>query len=69
LLRALCFAGNHQQLKLGVVWYLVPCETHNEDGKHVNYLRDANKASTRRLRNCDSKLYDGLRDLLINDRN
>jgi hypothetical protein len=69
LLRALCSGGNRLQIKLGVVWYLVPCEAHNKDGKHVNYLRNANKTSTKRLRNCDSELYDGLRELLINDRN
>jgi hypothetical protein len=68
LLRALCSASNRPQLKLGVVWYLVPCETRNEDGKHVNYLLNAKNISAKRLRNCDSELYDGLRELLINDR-
>jgi hypothetical protein len=69
LLRTLCGPNGRPQFKLGVVWYLVPCETHNEDGKHINYLRDTTKPSTRKLRTCDPVLYDGLRRLLINNRN
>jgi len=69
LLRALCAADTSLRLKLGVVWYLIPCETHNEDGKHINYLRNVTKAATARLKNCDPMLYDGLRKLFINDRN
>jgi hypothetical protein len=69
LLRALCRPDIRPQLKLGVVWYLVPSEIHNEDGKHINYLQALTKASTRRLRTCDPTLYEGLRKLLINDRN
>jgi hypothetical protein len=69
LLRVLCSPEIRPQLKLAVVWYLVPSETHNEDGKHINYLRDVTKASARRLRKCDPILYDGLRKLLVNDRN
>jgi hypothetical protein len=46
-------------LRLGVVWYLVPDESHNEDGKHTKYLN-----GSPRFRNCDPELYDGLRDLL-----
>ena len=37
LLRTLCEL-NAPQLKLGIVWYLVPEESHNEDGKHTKYL-------------------------------
>lgn len=38
LLRALG-EGN----KLGIVWYLYPDESHNEDGKHTAYLTKPEK--------------------------
>ena len=34
-----------------------------EDGKHTRYLKNST-----RFRNCDPELYDGLRQLLIDDR-
>ena len=34
VLRALQNAG----LSIGLNWYLTPDETHNSDGRHVNYL-------------------------------
>ena len=39
LLKTLC-AGNNTALalSLGVVWYRVPDENHNDDGKHIRYL-------------------------------
>jgi hypothetical protein len=63
LLRALCGESDASPLKLGVVWYLVPDESHNEDGKHTRYLD-----RLPRFRNCDPELYDGLRQLLLDDR-
>jgi len=61
LLRTLCEL-NAPQLKLGIVWYLVPDESHNEDGKHTRYLNGSPQ-----FRNCDPELYDGLRELLLDD--
>ena len=61
LLRALCGIGEESRLKLGIVWYLFPDEFHNEDGKHVGYLRKIDPA----FRDCDELLYDKLRSLLF----
>ena len=61
LLRKLCgLTSDGPQLSLGVVWYLVPDEGHNDDGKHVSYLSDL------AYRSCDPGLFDGLK-LLLND--
>ena len=56
LLRLLCGQQHTSRLRLGVVWCLVPCETHNQDGKHVGYLRDE-----RRFGRCDPELFESLR--------
>ena len=62
LLRALCQAdGVSGALSLGVVWYLVPDEGHNDDGKHVGYLSSERSAT---YRPCDSELYDRLQRLI-----
>ena len=54
LLRTLRAAG----LSIGVNWYLVPNENHNEDGKHTEYLK-------RNLyRNCDKDLWDELKTIV-----
>lgn len=50
------------KLSLGVVWYLVPDEGHNDDGKHISYLRK------QEYRACDPDLFDGLNRLLANGR-
>lgn len=50
--------------RLGVVWYLVPEETHNQDGKHVTYL--TTKAAEYRI--CDPELHDEMRALLVDPR-
>jgi hypothetical protein len=68
LLRALCNC-DFTKIRLGIVWYLVPSESHNDDGKHVNYLRTSAGMSTSSLRRCDPKLHDGLKRLLVNDQN
>jgi hypothetical protein len=60
LLRLLCGSGE-SELRLGIVWYLFPDESHNQDGKHVAYLQEARN----RFRDCDVPLYDGLRSLLV----
>ena len=61
LLRTLCGVHEQPRLKLGIVWYLFPDESHNEDGKHVGYLKNADPF----FRDCDELLYDKLRSLLF----
>ncbi len=60
LLRQLC-AGDDSSpgLKLGVVWYLVKDESHNDDGKHIAYLREE-YAGAKAFRSLDPDLYDRL---------
>lgn len=53
LLKALCGTD----LILGLVWYLVPDEVHNDDGKHISYLLKGNRGM---YRPCDKDLYDQL---------
>jgi hypothetical protein len=60
LLRALCGTRDGPALRLGVLWYLVPDESHNKDGKHIRYL-DASP----QFRDCDPELYDGFRELFL----
>lgn len=50
LLRVLAKSG----LKIGVNWYLVPDEIHNDDGKHIGYLSDS------RFVSCDDELLGKL---------
>ena len=54
LLRALSGTG----LSLGVNWYLTPDESHNNDGKHTDYLYKE------RFRKCDEQLWDTLRNIV-----
>ncbi|MDD5583847.1 MAG: hypothetical protein PHV55_02155 [Candidatus Omnitrophica bacterium] len=56
LLRFLC---EKAKLKLGVNWYFVPDETHNEDGKFISYLINEKK-NHEKYRDCDTVLYDTL---------
>jgi hypothetical protein len=49
--------------RLGVVWYRVPDEYHNGDGKHVAYL-DPTSAAGQDLRPLDPDLYDRLREMV-----
>ena len=58
LLRLLCGQPNEGRLRLGVVWYLVPCESHNQNGKHVGYLRQ-----DRQFSQCDPELFGALRTM------
>jgi len=39
-----------QELRVGINWYLVGNESHNNDGKHIGYLEDS------KYRNCDDEL-------------
>src|SRR4051812_12000061 len=61
LLRILCGFGGVPRLNLGVVWYRVDNELHNNDGKHWTYL----VCDSRKLRSCDTELYDRLNRLLV----
>ncbi len=62
-LRALCSPSDNPPIRLGVIWYRVPNETHNDDGKHTGYLQTASP----KFRDCDPELYDTLRKLLIDN--
>ena len=66
LLRALCAntdTGIPRPLTLGVVWYLVPDEGHNSDGKFTQFL-DPTAQNQQNFRFCDPTLYDALRDIV-----
>ena len=54
LLRALQSAG----LSIGLNWYLTPDETHNSDGRHVDYLHQE------KYRACDPDLWLGLKAIV-----
>ena len=56
-----------QSLSLGVVWYLVPDEGHNDDGKYIQYL-DPSALNQQRYRLCDPLLYDTLRKIIHSGR-
>ena len=58
LLRQIASTG----LDIGLNWYLVDDETHNDDGKHISYLSD------RRFNGCDDSLRDALRLVINNNR-
>jgi len=63
LLRVLAgLDGGRPPLSLGIVWYLVPDEDHNEDGRHISYLTKP------AYRACDPELFDILHRLLIAER-
>ena len=55
LLRRLQAAG----LSVGVNWYRVPNETHNDDGKHIRYLEQG------QYRECDEQLWYELRKIVV----
>lgn len=54
LLRALQSAG----FSFGLNWYLTPDETHNSDGRHVNFLYQDE------YRECDPGLWLGLKEIV-----
>jgi hypothetical protein len=62
LLRHLCgktAQDKHPTLKPGVIWYRVPDEAHNADGRHTSYL-ERNPSNDRLFRACDETVYDAL---------
>ncbi len=65
LLRALCLpkGGRGPALRLGVVWYLTPDESHNSDGRHIGYLEPTPK-NAKAFRVCDPSLYDTLAEIV-----
>ena len=56
-------ANCNSSLAVGVVWYLVPDETHNGDGKYIHYL-EPSAYNQERYRDCDPILYDTLRKIV-----
>ena len=58
LLRALQDAG----LSIGLNWYLTPDETHNDDGRHTDYLHQE------QYRACDEKLWIELGEIVHSQR-
>jgi hypothetical protein len=59
LLRGLLGPRGESALGLGIVWYLVPDESHTNDGRHTAYLKPT-RGDTHALRDCDEELYDRL---------
>src|ERR1039457_5701810 len=53
----------HPRLKPGVIWYRVPDEAHNADGRHTSYL-ERNPRNDRRFRACEETVYDALTALV-----
>ena len=41
-------------LSIGINWYLVENESHNNDGKHIGYVKD------KQFSGCDNELLDAL---------
>ena len=73
LLRRLCAADAHgEALRLGLLWYLVPNEAGNLDGKHTRYLHETGlheaEMNRREYRACDPELWDSLKSLYDDDR-
>ena len=72
LLRTICGHRPDSELpklSLGVLWYLTPDETHNQDGKHVSYLQPT-PANAAAYAACDPALHHELRRMVATgDRN
>ena len=47
-------------LKIGVNWYLVPDENHNNDGKHIGYFSETS------FKGCDDQLLKSLKTIVLN---
>lgn len=62
------FLFQDSKLRLGVDWCLVPDESYNADGRHINYLlgKDDNdkKKKSEVFEDCDSELYRALYDIV-----
>jgi hypothetical protein len=50
-------------LRLGVNWYLTPDESHNQDGKHLSYLKNEIAG----FKECDEALFRCLFEIVEND--
>jgi hypothetical protein len=50
------------QNRIGVIWYLFPDESHNDDGGHINYL------TNRGFQDCDSDLFEKLSAIVHGNR-
>lgn len=51
-------------LRLGVNWYLVPNENHNDDGKFTTYLDNTEPNNINLFETCDSILYSKLQEIV-----
>jgi hypothetical protein len=60
LRRFTCPKFTHSPLALGMCWYLVPDEGHNNDGRHTTYLEEISKD----YRSCDEGLFDALKQIV-----
>lgn len=64
MLRCLCKGD----IKLGVNWYLVPDESHNNDGKFISYLDDSKASNVKKFRLCDPELYKQMQSIIADDK-
>ena len=68
LLRGLCGYAEApplgHALRLGIVWYLYPNESHNTDGERVGFL-SCTSENHATFRACDPPLYESLRQLVV----
>jgi hypothetical protein len=62
LLRRLAGAKEGHDVRLGIVWCLYPNESHNNDGRHISYLRRPDYAEL------DPKLLAVLQDIVASGR-
>ncbi len=53
---------NHPKYRLGIIWYLYPNESHNDDGRHIEYLDKTE------YKNCDVKLVRQLAHIVSDKR-
>jgi len=53
---------NNANDNLGIIWYLFPDESHNNDGRHIDYLNNEQHIS------CDKELATSLSKLIDNNR-
>ena len=50
------------RLSIGVNWYLIPDESHNGDGQHIDYLTKS------AFQTCDPPLFDALAQIIASNR-
>lgn len=62
-LRFLIRSENKALLPLGFVWYRVPDEIHNMDGKYTSYLCDTS-VNRRKFQVCDPQLWHSLQQIV-----